>query len=281
MKKQEFSYKYICNVLKGSNLSIITVPLNDSKSAYSHLIYDYKIKDILFVLRRIYELNFFNERYIMKRHCDKDSLNYILYSQTNFYPVAIMDADSFDLEVGLSKDLSTSKHLPIFQDIFIILDECMNNLEIRKHELESEHKELDNTYNRIMKSNHGVVELYNIYKDKLNQTCFCNLKEKKKWKEALMNLAESDDKKSVVVGELLNITKKLRDNIILQKNCTEEYLCLFNCKEYLTQYLSNFHQFYIDKLSCFNKTTMEAIYEQQEKVNNYHRNNNGREIING
>lgn len=281
MQRQEFSYNFIRNAIKGSGLKLVAIPLCGSEKLYSHVIYDYKFKDILYVFRRIYEINFFNEKEIMEKYCDDDSLNYILHSETNIPAVAIVNAESFHMEVEMViTNLSTSKYFPIFQDMFLTLSECMNYLEVRKYELQDEYDELDNTYKRIKNATHPVIELMKVYRDKLKDTPFYKFKERKKWKEAIQYIQKSKDKMAIVKRELLGLNKKMKENIELQKHCGEEYFCLLNCQDYLNEYISNRRITYMEVLSSIRKSVMEATYEQQEKACNYYRNYNGREIVN-
>ena len=281
MQRQEFSYKFIENVLKDYNLKVISIPLCSSRNLYSHIIYDYRFKDILYILRRIYEVNFFNEKDVMEKYCDNDSLNYILRSETNVPAIAIVNAYTFDMEVEKSLiDLSTSKYLPIFQDMFLILDEILLQLQIRNTELEEEYDKLDITYKRLKDAAHPVVELINIYKKKLKTTPLCKIKERKKWKEAINYFNNSKDQGAIVKKELLKLNDKLKDNIESRKNCNEEILCLLECKEYLGNYVSKCCVEYMGALSGINKTTMEAAYERQERTYNYNRNYNGGEVFN-
>jgi hypothetical protein len=279
MQKQEFSYKFIRNAINGSGLKVVAIPLCGSKNIYSHIIYDYQFKDILYVLRRIYEVNAFNEKEIMDKYCDDDTLNYILHSETNIPAIAIVNAESFDMEVEMAlTDLSTSKYFSIFQDMFLTLSECMNILETRKYELQDEYDELDNTYNRIKNAVHPTIELMKIYRERLKSTPFYKFKEKKKWKQALEYIRNSKDKISIVKNELHNLNRRRQNNIELQKNCGEEYLCLLSCQDYLVEYVSNRRVTYMDLLASMKKTVMEATYEQ--KTCNHYRNYNGREVFN-
>ena len=279
MQKQEFSYNYIRSAIKDSGLRVVSIPLCGSKNLYSHVIYDYRFKDILYIFRRIYEVNSFNEKEIMEKYCDDDSLNYILHSETNIPAVAIVNAESFTMEVEMAlTDLSTSKYFSIYQDMFLVLTECMNKLEVRKYELQDEYDELDILYRRIKGAVHPAIELIKIYKERLDSIPFYKFKEKKKWKQAIQFILNSKDKISVVKNELLNLNRKMRDNIELQENCGEEYLGLLSCQEYLTEYVSNRRIVYMDLLSTIKKPVMEAIYEQ--KISNHYRNYDGREIIN-
>lgn len=281
MQKQEFSYNFIRNAIKNSGLRVVAIPLYGSKKLYSHIIYDYKFKDILYVLRRIYEVNLFNEKDIMNKYCDNKTLNYIMHSKTNIPAIAIVNAESFNMEVEMYlTNLSTSEYFSIFQDMFLTLNECMNNIESRKYDLQDEYDELDNMYKRIKNATHPTIELYKVYKEKEKAVPFYKLKEKKKWKNAILNFVSSDDKHTVVYSELKNLKKKLKDNIDLQKKCGEEYLCLLNCQEYLHEYVSNRRIVYMDILSSIKKTVMEAIYEQKQKACNHHRDYDGREDIN-
>ena len=278
MQKQEFSYNYIRNIIKGSGLRVVSIPLCGSMNLYSHVIYDYKFKDILYILKRIYEVNNFGEKEIMDKYCDSNSLNYILHSETNVPAVAIVNAESFDMEVEMAlTDLSTSEHFFMYQDIFLTLAECMNRLEVKKCELQDEYDELENTYKRI-KSTAQPSELMKIYKEKFKKVPFYKFKERKKWKQAMEYLNTAKDKFSVVKNELSNLNKRLKDNIELQQNCGEEYLSLLSCQDYLTEYVSNCRVTYMDLLSSMKKTVMEELYEK--KARNHYRNYNGREIVN-
>lgn len=278
MQRQVFSYNFIREKLEDSGLSVITIPLCKSKDLYSHVIYDSKVYDILYILRQLYELNLFNEREIIDKYCVYDSLNYILYSKTNIPAVAIVNAETFDLEVETNFNLSTSKHFLIFREMFLLLEECISKLETKKYELEDEYDNLEYTYTRIKEALQPSDELLKIYKEEAKKIPFYNFKEKKKWKAAIKYIKNSSNKFNIVKKELINLQDQMNNNTELKKNCEEEYLCLLSCKNYLDSYISNY-QSYIDVLSRVTKTVMEAAYEQEEAYS-YYRHYNGRENIN-
>lgn len=250
MQNQELSYNYIYNIIKDSGLKVISIPLCDSIDLYSYVIYDYKFKDILYILKCIYNINNFGERKIMDKYCDDDSLDYILHSEINIPAIAIINAESFKMEVEKTlTDLSASKYFSLYQDILLTLTECMNKLEAKKYELQEEYDELENTYKRIKNTVHPAVELMKIYKERLKELPFYKFKEKRKWKHALEYLRASEDKVNIINNELTNINAKIKSNIESQQDCGEEYLSLSSCHDYLTEYISSRRVVYMDLLS--------------------------------
>ena len=260
MQRQDFSYEYICNSLKGSNLRVVTIPL--CGDLYSHIIYDHKLKDVLYILMKIYGLNLFGEKDIMDYYCDKDSLNFILNSETNVPAIASVNAETFDLEVDISlTDLSSSKYFSVFHDILLFIGECLIELDTKKIEIHNEIKKIDDMYSRIVDSPYQILELKNIYQEKLKATTFYKFKEKRKWKEACDSFYKSRNKIDLIKNELVNLVLKKKGYLTLQKYCDEEQECLLNCKEYLCQYIANLHTLK-GKLSCIDKNIMEKKYEQ-------------------
>jgi hypothetical protein len=191
----------------------------------------------------------------MDKYHNKSLLDYILNSKFIIPAIATINTDTSDLEAEISTDFSASKYFSTFQDILLLLDDCMNHIENEKYKLQDEYDKLNELRTRIETATYPVLGLMSIYKDNLKNTPFYKFNERKKWKNAIEYISDYRESKiPIVKKELEKLNRKIDNNISLQEKCEAEYECLSRCREYLCYYASNLREDYYKRLYSIHRS---------------------------